>query len=136
MPYWRCFYHVIWTTKYRERTITPTIERMIFPTIAKKCEELGCELLGVNGVEDHIHIALTMPPNIAVGQVIGQLKGATSHVVNHNLELETKFRWQTGYGVLTFGEKVMPNVLAYIENQKQHHANSTTYNYLEHTNDD
>lgn len=136
MPYWRCFYHVVWTTKYREPKINPTIEQILFATVARKCDELGCELLGINGVEDHIHLAMVIPPSIAVGYVVGQLKGITSHDVNHNLELEERFRWQTGYGVLTFGEKVIPNVLAYIENQKEHHAQGTTHAYLEQTDDE
>jgi putative transposase len=61
-----------------------------------------------------------------------QVKGAASHTLNTAFPDKTLlFRWQEGYGVLTFGEKNLPFVQSYIEHQKQHHIQGTIYHQLE-----
>jgi hypothetical protein len=45
--------------------------------------------------------------------------------------LSTRFSWQNGYGVLTFGVKALADVCAYVECQKEHHAKSKIIPYLE-----
>lgn len=56
-----------------------------------------------------------------MARVVGQLKGASSHHVSHEL-VGVPFAWQKEYGVLSFSERALPKVVAYIQNQKQHHA--------------
>jgi putative transposase len=132
LPFWKCYYHVIWATKHRQAIITPTIERVLVDALRAKSEELHCAVLAVNGTADHIHRAVSIRPAIAVGDWVGKIKGASSHAVNLAFaDLETKFRWQEDYGVVTFGAKNLPTVLSYIENQKLHHQAGTLEPYLE-----
>jgi REP element-mobilizing transposase RayT len=119
-------------TKHRQPIITSPIELVIFAAIEHKCKAWNCTLLGINATADHLHAALTIPPTRSVAEVIGQIKGVSSREINMNFPLEERFRWQESYGVLTFGEKVMPNVLDYIARQKEHHQQGTTWAYLEH----
>ncbi len=50
--------------------------------------------------------------------------------------LPSHFHWQSSYGVLTFGAKNLDFVVAYIQNQKTHHAQNQLERYLEQTGDD
>ena len=68
MPFWRCYYHLVWTTKNREPLITPKIEPILFTIISTKCTELDCHLLAVNAVPDHIHAAVNMPPKLSIAR--------------------------------------------------------------------
>ena len=134
MPFWKCYYHVIWATKNREALITPTIETVLFEAIRGKSEELRSPILAVNGTMDHVHVAACIRPSLAVGDWVGQIKGASSRAVNLAFETqETKFRWQGDYGVLTFGEKNSSFVVSYIEKQKEHHRLGDLQPYLERT---
>lgn len=135
MPFWRCYFHIIWATKQRQRLIVSSLEPVIFETIALKAQEFDCRLLGINAVEDHIHMALMMPPGIAPAEFIGQSKGASSRAVNQSTDGKERFRWQEGYGILTFGEKNLDYVLAYITNQKTHHATGKIKPRLERIED-
>jgi putative transposase len=134
--FWRCYYHVIWTTKYRMPLIDIAFEAVLYSSVESKCKELKCQLLAVNSVPDHIHIALSIPPSIAPANVIGQLKGITSFDLNRSFELEERFHWQESYGILTFGEKNMSFVCDYIARQKDHHKNNTTIPRLEKTEEE
>ena len=136
MPFWRCYYHIIWATKNRSLWITPQIEPVIFATIREKANELGTEILAMNTVPDHIHVAVSIPPKLAVAEWVKQMKGTSTRDVNAKFpDLETSFGWQQSYGVLTFGAKNSKFVVEYVERQKEHHANQTLQPYLEQIDD-
>lgn len=44
---------------------------------------------------------------------------------------ESQFFWQEEYGVFSFDKKRLPNFVAYVENQKAHHAQNKTILVLE-----
>lgn len=131
MSYWRIFYHLIWATKQREPLLNERIEAMAYSAILNKARELGIIIHAIGGTEDHVHIMATIPPKLAVAEGVRQLKGASSHYVNHEEDGEQEFAWQEGYGVLTLGERSMPDVVAYVKNQRQHHHAGTTNSVLE-----
>ena len=61
-----------------------------------------------------------------------QVKGFTTHEISAMFpDLATPFRWQKGYGVLTFGAKNLAFVTNYIARQKEHHRDDTFDPYLE-----
>jgi putative transposase len=91
----------------------------------------GVLLHAIGGTEDHIHLAVTVPPTLLVSEWIGELKGASAHYVNHSLVNHKALEWQTGYGVVSFGMKAMPWVVRYVEDQRELHAKRTTHERLE-----
>lgn len=133
MPNWECYYHIVWATKYRQSLITPDLETLIFSTIKRKSKQLNCPTYAINGTEDHVHIAVTVLPKIAVAEWVRQVKGLSAHEVqDHFSHAETFFKWQKGYSVHTLGKKTLPFVTNYIQKQREHHANDTTEPYLEY----
>lgn len=122
MPFYRCIYHIIWATKHRADLIEPIHEAVLFSFLERKSLELGCELLAVNGTANHIHLAMVIPPALAAADVIGQLKGSSAREMNQTFSSDERFRWQEGYGIFTYGEKVLPDIRRYIEQQKEHHS--------------
>lgn len=135
MPFWKCFYHVVWATKNRAAIIEPTFEPVIYAAIRQKATRFNSTIYAVHSVEDLIHIATTIPTSIAVSTWIGDIKGTSARAINTTFELDVRFRWQAGYGVLTFGEKRLPFVVDYINRQKEHHRDDTVYPYLEKMDD-
>lgn len=79
----------------------------------------------IGGTEDHMHLAVSIPPKVAPAKFIGDVKGNSSHYINHVIKPDFEFHWQDEYGVLSFGEKNLSAVVRYIHNQKQHHADGT-----------
>ena len=122
MPYWKLYYHFIWGTKERLPVILPTFESDLYRAIAAKVKELAGITYAIGGIMDHIHLAVSVPPKIAVAKFVGEVKGNSSHYINHIVKPDFEFYWQDEYGVLSFGEKNLPAVVRYIQNQKKHHA--------------
>lgn len=135
MPYWRLHYHFVWGTKERLPLIGPDEEHTIRESLEMTSARMRpiCHAMGM--VEDHVHVALSVPPTVAVADAAGRLKGAASHLVNQRRQALTgvEFSWQSEYGAMSLTDKALPVVVAYVTNQKQHHTENTLMSALERT---
>jgi len=125
MPYWKLYYHFIWGTKNRLPLIDTAFESELYRVIAAKAKDLGGFVHAIGGTEDHIHLGVSAPPKVAPAKFIGDVKGNSSHYVNHIIKPDFEFYWQDEYGVLSFGEKNLSVIVRYIQDQKKHHAEGT-----------
>jgi putative transposase len=121
MPYWRLFYHLVWTTKNRLDLIDPVWEKDLYGYLWGKATALECIPHAINGMPDHIHVAISIPPKLAVATLIGKLKGSSSHHINEQYA-HGSFLWQAEYGAFSFSEKALASIVDYIDNQKKHHT--------------
>ena len=135
MSYWRLFYHITFAVKNREPLISSAIQPAIFRAITAKTAELNAIVHAIGGIEDHVHLAVSIPPKISLADFIGQVKGYSSHFINHTASPDSRFAWQEDYGVVSFGEKQLPVVVAYIHNQSAHHQQNTGFDGLERTDE-
>jgi putative transposase len=75
MPRYHLFYHFVWTTKRRLPLINEGNEAYIYQTIRNKTDQLGGIVHALNGVSDHVHLVVTVPPVVSLSNLIGQIKG-------------------------------------------------------------
>jgi REP element-mobilizing transposase RayT len=122
-PYTKLFVHLVWTTWDRMPAIDSELERVIYACILDKCLELKCEALAIGGIEDHVHLLAEMRPSVCVSTLVGEVKGASSHLVNHALRPGVEFKWQGAYGAFSVSERALPKVEMYVRGQKEHHRN-------------
>ncbi len=134
MSFWRTYYHLVWATHERRPLIDRKLEPPLFSYLEKKAGEFNVIIYAVNGVEDHIHLVVAIPPRYAVAEVVKALKGGSSHYLNHS-GLTSEFEWQRGYGVFTLGERQRPDAEAYVRAQKEHHSRGSTNIWLERTDE-
>lgn len=122
MSYWRLHYHLVWGTYRREALLRGEVESLICGAILGKANELGIIVHAMGIVEDHIHVVASIPPKISVADAVKHFKGASARYANRRVETAEHFGWQDGYGAITFGERAMAEVVAYVRNQRAHHA--------------
>jgi REP-associated tyrosine transposase len=135
MPYWQLFYHIVWATKNREPLLSPELELIAHGFLRNKANGLGATVFALNGMADHVHLIVAIPPRFAISRFIGQLKGVTSAKINNGFSLSQPFAWQEEYGVFSFDKKRLPNHVAYVARQKEHHTQGTIIPLLERTNE-
>jgi putative transposase len=119
MSYWRLFYHIVWATKGREPLIDAEHEATVTRIVQTICRESGAVMHAVGFMPDHVHVAVSVPPRIAVSDFVQQLKGGSSYQMKRP---DGWFRWQPEYGVVSFGERALPDVVTYVRNQRERHA--------------
>jgi putative transposase len=130
MSFWRTYYHLVWATKNRQPFITDDRELSLYPYISGKCKHLGGIVHQIGGIENHIHLIVSIPPRISVSDFVQHIKGSSAHYLN-DLGSPEVFAWQLGYGVFTLSKNQLEPAIEYVANQKQHHAQKTTIPALE-----
>ncbi len=125
------YFHITWHTKSNLRLITPAIEADLYKFIRNRIFATENAIVhAIGGIETHVHLGVSLPPTIQPAEWIGQIKGSSAHHINQ-LHGHKALQWQNGYGIVTFGEKDLKWVVAYIENQKERHASCRIAERLE-----
>ena len=83
------------------------------------------KLIAINGAGDHIHILLGIKPNIALSDLVRDIKANSSRFINEKKFIKGKFIWQKGFGGFSYSHSQLSSVIKYIENQEEHHKIKT-----------
>ena len=133
MSYWRLFYHLVWATKRREPMIDAEREALLRRSFQATCTKHGARCHAVGFMPDHVHLAVSIPPKVAISAFVAEVKGSGTHALNHHPESSARglFGWQAEFGVLSFSESSLPSVTTYVRSQAEHHTHGPLYPGLE-----
>ena len=121
--------HAFFSTKDRLPLIASTFESNLYSHIKQHLEnDLHCLLHTINGTQDHLHLLFLLNPNCAVSDILKNIKGESSHWVNSNDFIASKFAWQKSYTAVSVTDSLVKEVECYIGSQKDFHR---TLTYLE-----
>ena len=105
---YRCEYHFVWVPKYRFHVLVNGIKKRLKDILAELCDWLGIRILEGAVCSDHIHMYLSVPPNLSPSQVMKILKGKSAkRLAQEYPKLRKKYWglhiWARGYFVSTVG---------------------------------
>ena len=123
--YTSLYYHVVFSTRHRVRCLDREIEARVWAYIGGVARKHRMTALRVGGYEDPIHSLITAPPSLALSQAVQFLKGETSRWMHEEFPELSGFAWQDGYGAFSVGKSNLPEVVRYIQNQREHHRKRT-----------
>lgn len=116
-----CNYHVVWCPKYRRKVLIEPVAKRLKELMDKKASDMGCKLVEVEVMPDHVHLLIESPPTESVGTIVGRLKGFTSKMLRQEFpQLKSKLPclWTNSYFVSSTGGVPLEAIKKYIENQK------------------
>ena len=117
-------YHIVFVTKYRRPVITEEIGDFMKDHAAYLCGRFEGELLSSETDTDHMHLLVSMPPEIAPSRLIGTLKTQLSKEVRREYAEHVQKHlwgdafWSSSYFIASTGTTVMEKVKEYIESQR------------------
>lgn len=114
----RVLIHIVFSTKNRARLIKPEFENELYGYIHGIIENNGSKLIIAGGVEDHIHLLVSIGRSVTIGELVGDIKRDSSKWMKGRSQ---SFYWQNGYGAFSVSESNVEAVIRYIRNQKKHH---------------
>ena len=118
---WNCKYHIVFAPKFRRQAIYGKLRVDIGRTLRVLSERKHVVIEEAELCPDHIHMLVSIPPNLSVSQFVGYLKGKSSLMIfDRHANLKYKYGnrhfWCRGYFVDTVGRN--KKVIAeYIRNQ-------------------
>ncbi|MEI3006216.1 MAG: IS200/IS605 family transposase [Victivallales bacterium] len=118
---WNCKYHIVFAPKFRRHAIYGKLKIDIGRILRILSERKRVIIEEAELCPDHIHMLVSIPPNLSVSQFVGYLKGKSSLMIfDRHAQLKYKYGnrhfWCRGYFVDTVGRN--KKVIAeYIRNQ-------------------
>jgi REP element-mobilizing transposase RayT len=82
---------------------------------------MECTPLQIGGYTDHVHLLCMLSKNIALVQLIRELKANSSCWIKKQGPALSGFFWQTGYGAFSVSHFKVPDIINYIQKQHEHH---------------
>jgi putative transposase len=121
--YSNLLFHLVFSTKHRTPLIAPAWQDDLYGYIGGIVRQRRAKLLAAGGMPDHIHLLVKTPTDLAVAELVRDVKAISSGWRRESGNVE--FGWQTGYGAFTVSEDVCPVVVKYIHGQQEHHQTQT-----------
>ena len=113
--------HYVFSTKGREKLITPDLQARLYPYIGGIARTNKMTALAVGGIDDHLHALLALPSTLSIAKAVQLVKGGSSKWVHDSFPEHGGFAWQEGYGAFTVGKSQIERTVRYIGNQAEHH---------------
>lgn len=126
-----CLVHCVWATKERRPLIKPDLQQRLWPYLGGIARENKMKALVVGGVEDHVHVLLSVPSTLPLAKAVQLLKGNSSKWIHETFKELLDFEWQAGYGAFSISISGIEATTNYIQGQAAHHRRMTFREELE-----
>ncbi|WP_368262814.1 IS200/IS605 family transposase [Clostridium disporicum] len=117
-------YHLVVVTKYRHKVINKAILNSLIE-ISKNIfeEKWGCEIIEINGEQDHLHLLFEAPPQVQLSSLINNYKTVSSRLIRKAYKEEIEkyywkpYFWSRSYLLLSSGGAQIEVIKQYIKEQ-------------------
>ena len=117
--------HVVFSTKDRMRFLDAQIRPDLFAYMGGIVREMGGVARIINGLEDHVHMLISLAADVAISECSRVVKTNSSRWVHETFANHRNFAWQTGYGAFSVSASNGKQVIKYIRDQERHHRRMT-----------
>jgi len=125
MSYISSYFHCVFSTKERRRLIEPELRDRLWPFLGGIARQNKMKAIEIGGVEDHVHILLSLPPTMAVSKALQLIKGGSSKWIHETFPEHRLFAWQEEYGAFSVSVSQLDKTIEYIKRQEAHHRKIT-----------
>jgi putative transposase len=122
----RIHLHLVWVTKYRKPVMTGEVGTRLRELIREICGNQEVTIIKGHISKDHVHLFVSIPPQVTISRLLQMLKGKTSYKMMHEFpHLRKKFwgrhMWARGYFCVSSGNVTDEVIKQYIEEQNHDH---------------
>jgi len=125
MSYISSYFHCVFSTKERRPFLTPPLRERVWPFLGGIARQHKMRALEIGGVEDHVHILLSLPSTIPISKAMQLIKGGSSKWMHETFPEQRSFAWQEDYGAFSVSVSQLDGVIHYIKHQEDHHRKVT-----------
>lgn len=114
-------YHIVFCPRYRRKIFNiPGVENRFKELVRKECSRREIDIIAMECHVDHVHMFVSVYPQIAIPDILKYVKGATSHVLRDEFPQLKKMPslWTRSYFVSTAGNVSSETIKWYVETQK------------------
>ncbi len=114
--------HIVWITKYRHKVLKGEVAQRVRDIIREECRKQKVDILKGHVASDHVHIMVSIPPQISISRLIQLVKGKSAYLLlaqypHLRKQFWGRHIWGRGYFCRSSGNITDEVIKAYIENQ-------------------
>jgi putative transposase len=113
--------HIIFSTKDRFPCLDPVTRSHLHAYLATVARNAKCTGYRVGGTGDHVHLAVRLSRTTTIAGLVEELKTSSSKWLKMQRPELGRFSWQRGYGAFSVGPDDLEALVAYVDNQEDHH---------------
>ena len=121
MSYVSSYFHCVFSTKERRKLITPSLQQRVWPFLGGIARQNKMKAIEIGGVEDHIHILLSLSSTMPIAKAMQLIKGGSSKWIHETFPEQRLFAWQEKYGAFSVSVSQLDTIIQYIRRQEKHH---------------
>jgi REP element-mobilizing transposase RayT len=125
MSYISSYFHCVFSTKERRRLITPELRERLWPFLGGIARQNKMKAIEIGGVDDHVHILLSLPSTMAISKALQLIKGGSSKWIHETFPEHRGFAWQEEYDSFSVSMSQLDKTIEYIKGQETHHRKMT-----------
>lgn len=115
------YLHVVFSTKNREPWLSDALAPRLYEYIGGVARGQGAAVVAAGGVADHIHVLASIGREVAIADLVRQVKASSSRWVHDTVPELKGIAWQAGYGAFSVSPSMVERVARYIAGQAEHH---------------
>ncbi len=119
--YTQLFVHYVFAVQNRLFLINDNFKNDFYRYMNGIIVQHGHKLYIVNGMNDHLHMLVSMSPRQAHSDLMYHIKRSSSLWLNEKKLVPGRFTWQEGFGAFSIGKSQVSGLVKYIEEQQEHH---------------
>ena len=123
--YAQIIYHIVFTTKNRERTLGKSKRPELYAFIWEHLKARQCRLHRIGGTEDHVHLLISLHPAMALGALMKEIKTLSDTWVSSRHVYKPFNGWQDGYAAFTHALPERDRLIEHIKDQEELHESIT-----------
>jgi len=119
--YSQIYVQLVFAVKNREALIKDSFREEVQKYMSGIIANRGCKLYAIYANPDHVHLLISLRPNLSVSNLVRDVKCNVSQYINERKFSSFHFQWQEGYGAFSYSASHLNAVVRYILNQPEHH---------------
>ena len=120
--YTQIYIHVVFAVEGRQNLIAPEHNDELQKYITGIVTAQRHKLIAINNMPDHLHLLVGLRPDVALSDLVRDVKAGSSKFVNEKRWVMGRFSWQQGFGAFSYARSQLGAVIRYIQDQQKHHA--------------
>jgi putative transposase len=119
------YIQAVFAVEWRQSLILPEHKEEIQKYITGILRNKNQKLIEIDSMPDHLHMLIGMEPDIALSDLVREVKKSSTRFINERRFVRGKFNWQEGFGAFSYSRSRLDAVIAYIRNQEKHHRKTS-----------
>ena len=119
--YSQIYIHIVFAVESRVAVLPSDHKEELHKFITGIIKNRGQKLIAINSMPDHVQILFGQKPDIALSDLVRDIKAGSSKFINENRWIAGRFNWQEGFGAFSYSHSQLQDVTRYIKNQERHH---------------